>query len=338
MPRNSLARCLVSLAIVVATGCASPARSDPPQPDRFGVLVMAHGGSPDWNQAVLDAVAPLRNQYGIEVAFGMADSATIQDGVRALEAQGIRSIGVVRLFVSGESWHERTEQILGLRPGAPAGSAAAAARHEAHHAAHGDSDHHDHHHDHHHGAFFRVDTKARFALSKHGLAEAPEMGMVVADRARKLSRVPQDEEVLVLGHGPADDEENERWLAKLDARADEIRQALPFHAVRVETLREDWPEKRKGAEQRIRALVTAASHGKRRAIVIPFRVHGFGPYAEVLDGLEYVADGRGLLPDARVTNWIARQAAVLRAGPFRTPPAGNTSAQSATPGSQHVHP
>jgi sirohydrochlorin cobaltochelatase len=339
MALNTFPRCVAAaLAMVVAAACASAAQSGPPHRESFGVLVMAHGGSPEWNQAVLDAVAPLRERYRIEVAFGMADAATIQDGLRALEARGIRNIGVLRLFVSGESWYERTEQILGLREGAPAGSAALRPRQEARDAADGDSGHQHHHHDHHQAAFFRVQTEARFALSTQGLAEAPEMGLVLADRARRLSRAPKEEEVLVLAHGPADDEENERWHAGIKARAAEIRRALPFPVVQVETLREDWPEKRAVAEQRIRALVTAASNRGRRAIVIPFRVQGFGPYAEVLDGLEYVADGRGLLPDARVTEWLSRQAAALRAGPWRAPLADSTPTQAATHGSQHAHP
>jgi hypothetical protein len=145
------------------------------------------------------------------------------------------------------------------------------------------------------------------------------MGKILAERARHLSRVPDKEDVLVLAHGPADDDENDRWLARIDARADEIRRVLPLHSVRVETLREDWPDKRAAAEQRIRAFVARAAENGRRVIVIPFRLHGFGPYAEVLDGLEYVADGRGLLPDARVTRWIANQTMALHAGPFRAP-------------------
>jgi sirohydrochlorin cobaltochelatase len=80
---------------------------------------MAHGGSPEWNQTVLQAVEPLRGRYPVEVAFGMADACSLQESVRALEEKGVRKVGVVRLFVSGESWYERTEQILGLRDGAP---------------------------------------------------------------------------------------------------------------------------------------------------------------------------------------------------------------------------
>jgi hypothetical protein len=52
----------------------------------FGVVLMAHGGSPEWNDGVLGAVEPLRDEHAIEVAFGMADAVSIQDAVRKLEA------------------------------------------------------------------------------------------------------------------------------------------------------------------------------------------------------------------------------------------------------------
>ena len=277
-------------------------------PGDFGVLLMAHGGPPDWNRSVLAAVEPLRGNYKLEVAFGMADAASIQEGIRRLEAGGVRKIGVVRLSVSGESWHGRTEQILGLTAGAPEPPAA---------------DHADAHHGGDYSmAFWRIPSSAAFALSTQGLAQAPEMDAVLAERARTLSRTPEREEVLILAHGPGDDVENERWIAYIDARADAVRKSLPFRRVQVETLREDWPEKRKEAEERIRAFVKRVSDTGGRAIVIPFRVQGFGPYAKVLAGLDYVSDGQGLLPHPNVTMWIEQQIKALEAGPFREPASG----------------
>lgn len=81
-------------------------------------------------------------------------------------------------------------------------------------------------------------------------------------------------------------------------------------------MREDWPQKRELAEQRIRAFVERARLEGGTAIVVPFRVHGFGPYASVLDGLNYVSDGQGLIPHDNVTQWIAEQIEELRRGPF----------------------
>jgi hypothetical protein len=50
--------------------------------------------------------------------------------------------------------------------------------------------------------------------------------------------------------------------------------------------------------------------------VIPFRVHGFGPYADVLEGLEYVSDGKGLIPHSEIAHWLEQQVATLVASPF----------------------
>ena len=139
----------------------------------------------------------LRNDYLIEIAIGMAEALSLQDGVRKLEAQGARRIAVVRLFISGESWHERTEQIRGISSGAqPRLIADPHAGHEEHVT--------------HDMAVWRIDTKAAFALSTQGLAEAPEIGGVLAERAGALSRNPRQENVLIIAHGPEDDAENQR--------------------------------------------------------------------------------------------------------------------------------
>lgn len=279
--------------------CALAATAAAQERREFGVLVMAHGGGERWNREVAQTLEPLRAEQPLEIAFGMADAGSLQAAVDRLEAQGARRIAVVRLFVSGESWRERTRQILGLAPGAPPRPADDA---RAAHAAHGD----------HAMAFWRIDGDAAFAVSEEGLMDAPEMGEVLAARARELSVDPAREDVLVLAHGPEDDAENARWLARIDARADAIRRTAPFRRVQVETLREDWPEKRAAAETRIRAFVRRAREEGGRAIVIPFRVQGFGPYRRVLEGLDYVADERGLVPDPRVADWVRRQAAALR--------------------------
>jgi hypothetical protein len=300
----------VAAAVLAAAGCDSrdPAAASGGAGD-YGVLVMAHGGSDAWNAEITKAVEPLRNDHAVEIAFGMADAASLQDAVRRLESRGVTKVGVVRLFVSGESWYERTEQILGLREGAPTRPATAL---ESAPCATPRQDRME---------LWRIESGAVFALSTQGLADAPEMGSVLTDRARALSRDPGREDVLILAHGPGDEAENARWLRSLEARAETVRRAVPFRRVRAMTLREDWRAHRIAAETHIRAYVRdAAADG--RAIVIPFRVSGFGPYAEVLKGLDYVSDGQGLLPHAEVTRWIARQADELKRGAFRAPLAG----------------
>jgi hypothetical protein len=298
---------LLSLGLAGCAGTLPAKNLSAANQDDFGVLVMAHGGSDQWNQDVLSAVKPLAATHNIDVAFGMADAATLQSSVEKLEAKGAKRISVVRLFISGDSFKQETQQILGIEPGAPPKPAVDHSQHAGH--AGGE----------HSMAFWKISTTSAFALSEQGLVEAPEMGEVLVDRARTLSRDPKHEDVLILAHGPGDDAENERWLAQLDARADMVRKALPFRTVRVETLREDWPEKREAAEARVRKFVADAAQDQGRAIVIPFRVQGFGPYAKVLQGLDYASDGQGLIPDPGVTKWIANQIETLQRGEFRTP-------------------
>lgn len=296
----------VVAAAALLVGCAGgPSASAPKAQADLGVLVMAHGGGDAWNSGVKEVLAPLGEDYPMEIAFGMADAATLQEGVSALEARGARRIVVVRLFISGESFLDRTQKILGLLPGAPAKPAMADHPHKDDGKMH--------------MAFWRIDTRASFALSKEGLSDAPEMDAVLVERAQDLSRDPEHESVLILAHGPGDDAENARWLAKINARAEALRAALPFREVRFETLREDWPEKREAAEKRIRGFVEAGSRDGGRVIVIPYRVQGFGPYAKVLDGLDYAADGQGLAPSAAVEQWARRQVEALATGPFQTP-------------------
>lgn len=301
---------LMVLSLLAA--CASTPRqatapaTAPGEGGDYGVLVMAHGGIDEWEHEVADALAPLQQEFPIQIAWGMADAASLQRGVSALEAQGVERIGVVRLFVSGESWYERTGQILGIEPGAPERSQVPEDAHAGHHGGMSME-------------FWQLDTDAAFAMSRQGLSEAPEMGQVLVARTRALSRDPAREDLLILAHGPADDAENRRWLKHIDARADAVRAALPLRRVEVMTLREDWPDKREEAVADIRAFVERAAAENGVALVVPFRVQGFGPYAQVLEGLDYVSDGRGLVPHPHVTEWVRRQALELREGTFDDP-------------------
>jgi basic membrane lipoprotein Med (substrate-binding protein (PBP1-ABC) superfamily) len=145
---------LVGLALLAACATTRPVASA--ASTDFGVLLMAHGGDQAWDREVAQAMAPLRQEFPLEIAFGMADAGSIERAVQRLEAQGAQRIGVVRLFVTGESWYERTEQILGLSPGAPARPA------DADRTAHGG----------HAMSFWRVGSAAAFALSREGLSEA----------------------------------------------------------------------------------------------------------------------------------------------------------------------
>lgn len=259
-----------------------------------GLMVMAHGGTDAWDEAVETAVAPLREEMPTAIAFGMANPVTLEAAVRELEGAGVECIAVVRLFMSAKSFLHQTEYLLGTRSEPP--------RFFISHGGHGS----------HHGGKQEdpkpIATKAEIRLSQEGLLDAPEMGEILAQRALAMSEGSGKEHVLLIAHGPGDDAENEEWLSKLDNMADSIRVTGQFGIVESHTLREDWADKRAEAEKRMRSFVETNARDDGRVLVIPFRLFGFGPYAEVLEGLEYESDGMGLLPHPRITDWIRDQA------------------------------
>ena len=264
------------------------------QPD-FGLLLMAHGGTEEWNEAVLQATAEVTSKYPVEVAFGMADAGSLERSVRRLEKLGVKDVGVVRMFVSGESWYERTQQILGTVEGAPQKDTSENPKSTFMPM-----------------GFWKIETDINFYISEDGLADATEMDEVIVSRIRRLSRDPAREVAIIIAHGTGSDEEDSRWVEKITQRTDLAKSTLSLHDVKVFTLREDWFAKRGEAENNIRSYIEEASRMGLKSLVIPFRVHGFGPYTRVLEGLDYRADKLGLLPHQNVNLWVANQAELLR--------------------------
>ena len=295
-------RCLGFALLSLVTACAFVEGNEPLAqikdeiPEKFGVLVMAHGGTDDWNSGVEDSLEHLRSLYPVEIAFGMADAGSIERGVRKLEVQGVEHVGVVRLFISGESWLQRTAQILGIESGAPMKPTEHSAMDHSSMSM----------------GFWKIDSEIQFHLSREGLSEAEEMDEVLLTRVRGLSSTPASEVVVIIAHGPADDDENTRWISEISDRTELVKRELNVSDVQVFTLREDWEEKREGAEELIRGYLKEATAQSLTPIVVPFRVHGFGPYAKVLAGLDYNADQKGLIPHSNVAIWVQNQAASLR--------------------------
>lgn len=285
---------LLVVILAAATGCTgvAPPRTAPPLSDQVGVLVMAHGGSAAWNAAVEGAIAPLKEEVPTEIAFGMARRETLQEAMDRLTEVGVGRVAVVRLFLSGSSFLHRTEFLLGVREDPPTQSPQRSGSTTA-------------------GTPEQIWRRADVAIDPTGLSETPEVGSILRQRVESLSRTPAFESVLLLAHGLSTEEANRMLMRRIDGLADSIRSLGSFREVRVETLREDWPEARARAERRIRAWVLRASEDDGRVIVIPVRLFGFGRYRGVLAGFEYIADEKGLLPHPIIVEWVRDRATEL---------------------------
>jgi hypothetical protein len=308
MPSATLRRAIRFLAILFALPASLPALQldDTVEPARVGVLVMAHGGDETWNEAVRRAVAPVAEVMPTAVAFGMADPATLGAALDSLESVGVTRVAVVRMFLSGASFLDQTEYLLGLSQARPD---VFIPSHAAHGAGDGDPSG---------AAPSPLDTDVRVATHQRGMADAQEVREIAVQRALAVSDDPERESVLLLAHGMGDEALNDALLDRMG----EIREAIAersFAAVRAATLREDWDDARAVAEEEIRSFVRSENDAGRRVLVVPLRLSGFGPYAEVLDGLDYVA-GEGILPHEEATEWVMRVAcAILCAEGWESP-------------------
>lgn len=266
----------------------------------YGVLLLAHGGNEDWNKTVMDLRRSLPGRP-VEVAFGMADPKTIQEAVDALERQKAAKIVAIPLFINSSSEvMDQTRYVLGIEAKPSEVMRQAAAR-----MPHG-------HHGHHMFSMERVKSALPLSLTP-ALDDHPAVARVLLERAKALSRDPQRESVVLVGHGPVDEKALRAWERALRSLAESVRAQGGFRSVKFGTLRDDSPPAVKAkAEKELRTLV---EEGRRsgEVIVIPYLIARGGieqKVAKALKGLRYKWDARTLLPHESIAHWLAETAAL----------------------------
>lgn len=305
---------VVLLALVCGLGLSATASAQ-----TTGVLLLAHGGSPDWNAQITKLAADVDRTHPTEVAFGMASRASLQSAVDRLVARGVTGIVAVPLFVS--SWSSvitSTEYLLGQRPDAPpeleiyakmnhGSHGAPAPATPSHHAA-ADHSPHDAAADPKSPVRCAVPIRMTSALNDH-----PIVASILASRAGSISRDPATEAVVIVAHGPVADEENRKWLADMGSLAGRIQQAERFSAADYLTLRDDAPKAvRDQATTELREIVTKHVDAGRRVLIVPLLI-SFGGIErglrERLDGLPYTMPATALVPDERLVTWVLEMTA-----------------------------
>ena len=296
----------IRVAAVLLLGALLPAR---PSGADTGILLLAHGGDADWNARVLALASKVDQRQPVEVAFGMATRRTIQSAVDRLGARGVTDIVAVPLFVSSSSSIiSATAYLLGLRAEAPPALAIYAkmdhsdekpSSADRSHAGHADATA---------LAATPVSSKVPITRMTAALDDHPLVAAILTTRARSISRMPADEAVMLVAHGPTSDRENERWLADMRSLADRIRREEPFASIDSLTLKDDAPKPiRDAATAELRKVVSARIAEGRRVLIVPLLL-SFGGIerglVERLDGLAYLMADAGLMPDDRLVDWV----------------------------------
>lgn len=307
------ARTMLS-GLVLAIGFMSTSYAQGP-----GILLLAHGGSAEWNAQVSKLAAEVDRTKPTEVALGMATRATIQAAVDRLQSRGATEIIAVPLFVS--SWSSvitSTEYLLGQRAEAPPELASYAKMNHSTSAATSSSgaaaDGHDSHAGHADPAAdpqspvtSTVPIRMTPALNDH-----PLVSDILTSQARSVSRTPSEEVVVIVAHGPNADDENRRWLADMASLAGRIVRTEKFATVDYLTLRDDAPKPvRDQATAELREVVTKHVEAGRRVLIVPLLV-SFGGIErglrDRLEGLTYTMAPAALMPDDRLVTWVLAMA------------------------------
>ncbi len=234
----------------------------------IGIVLLVHGGSPAWNQAVEDLAISLREQYSVIVSTGMSNIDGLTQAADRLINSGCNEVHIIRLSIYSPVFNERHRSTRDrLKSSYP-------------------------------------DT--RIEWHGNGLVNAVETDSILLDRAQALSTRPELERILFLAHGAASDDDDASCIQALQQRAELTETSIGPESIWCTTLREDWPEKRQKAESAIRSWVKQAEADGMTVLVIPVRLFGFGPYASVLNDLTYQSQGLGLLPHPLIEKWIVR--------------------------------
>ena len=128
------------------------------------------------------------------------------------------------------------------------------------------------------------------------------------DYANELSVDANNEEVIIVGHGPVDAEDNQAQLLLMENLADYVRANADYAAVYVTTLQDDAPaEVRRQRILELRAQVQQANQQGRNVIIVTnllgTRIVQAG-LRRALRGLNYSFNAKGLIQHDNFIEWI----------------------------------
>lgn len=279
---------------LLATIASLPARLDA-QDAPTGTLLVAHGGSAEWNAQVESLAAGARLHGPIEISFIMGPAAAthrFQDAAAKLEAKGVSRIVVVPLLVSSHSEHY--EQVRWLA--GETDSLSDLMKEHTHHAGHE-----------------RAKVKVPMVVAR-ALDDSPAMAAVLADRARALASGNVSKRALFLvGHGPNSAEDYAAWMDNLRRVADSVKAKSGFGDVRVDVVRDDAPKAvRAEAVLRVRELIGMQYQLTHDTVVVVPVLISKGrvsreTFLKDLDGLPVAYSGEPLLPHPALAQWLEQR-------------------------------
>ncbi|OKP92664.1 sirohydrochlorin chelatase [Paenibacillus sp. P32E] len=247
---------------------------------KTGVLIISHGSRDQaWVSIVEEAVShvALEEEMPVAVSFlELVEGRLIQDGIDSLEHAGVTDIIVIPLFVSSGSTHiDEIEYALGAKP-APEKETDLEP--------------------------FAVKARVHYG---YPVDDDPDIAVMIWDKLRGLSKHPERETILLVGHGSVHDGFRQRWQQGISTLAERVRRisgaaAADYGLLNPDSVRskvEYWQEQ--GHDVLVAPLFLSQGYFTKH--VIPGR----------LSGLKYAYSGQTLLPHPLLPHWIEQQVKVM---------------------------
>lgn len=238
-----------------------------------GVLIISHGSrDTSWVAIVDEAVSSLslREELPVAVSFlELVEGRLIQDGIDELESRGVTDILVIPLFVSSGSTHvDEIEYALGAKPEPDKETDLEP---------------------------FRVNARVHYG---DPVDDDPDIAVMVWDKLQEVSRDPEREVILLIGHGSVHDGFRQRWERGMTSLAERVRATSGAAAADYALLNPDnvarkvryWNEQ----GYAVLAAPLFLSEGYFTKRIIP----------DKLKGLDYRYTGKTLLPHRLLPHWI----------------------------------
>lgn len=244
-----------------------------------GVLVISHGSRERlWVSLVDEAVRELASRLDLPVVASyleLVEGRLIQDGIYALEDQGVTDMLVIPLFVSSGSTHvDEIAYAMGVKAVPDKETDLEP---------------------------FEVKVRVHFGRP---VDDDPDIAVMVWDKVRELSKDPSREVILLVGHGSRHESFRARWekgmksLARLVAEVSGTSaDAALLNPGNIREKAEEWKER--GCEVIVAPLFLSEGYFTEK--VIPARLEGLG--------CRY--SGQTLLPHPLLPQWMANQAGEL---------------------------
>jgi len=245
-----------------------------------GILALAHGYTDEGNVQWMEKFDSVSETYPTAYGLGMAmmGGEHIQRAIDGLEAAGAKTILVLRTETGeANSLVYQWEYIFGRRDEAS------------------------------YLAGQRVTTNADIIWGPSPTAH-PIMADIMLDHARALSSNPENELVMIMGHGAMTKKENDMDLEILSKHAAQIKDKGGFQDVKYWNVQDDLPPDGRAANvTKIRAMIQEAKDQGRDVIVVTNVLTQSGVMGRLkadADGLGAKFSDRGLMQNPLFSEWI----------------------------------